>query len=107
MGTLLPVALIGHTGHGTCYLHSPPQAYTTTFYQTPATTITVNGVEVCVVGTLGHATCGHDTIATTGSGVSGDPNGNAFHRVGDQGHIIGDAGSTYVVDVGSNILSSE
>lgn len=107
MGVLKPVARIGDQGQGICYLHTSPTSYTTTFVTTPATTITVNGIEICVVGTIGNATCGHQTIAVTGSGVSGDLNGHAFHRVGDIGYVIGDENSTYIVTTGSDILSSE
>jgi N-acetylglucosamine kinase-like BadF-type ATPase len=102
-----PVCRIGDQGQGICHLHASPTPYTTTFISNPGTTVTADGLVVCTIGAIGNATCGHQTIATTGSGLSQDINGNAFHRVGDQGHIIGDAAGIYTATTGSGIVSSE
>jgi hypothetical protein len=107
MGTLRSVARLGDTGEGTCYLHPEPTQYITTFVSNPDTTVTADGIIVCTIGAIGQATCGHMTIAVSGSGESIDPNGNAFHRVLDIGHVVGSTKSTYVVVTGSPYVSSE
>lgn len=109
MAVLKPICRIGDTGQGTCYLHSSPTAFTTTFYSNPNTTVTADGFEVCTIGALGHTTCGHTTRATTGSGLSTDILGNAFHRVGDSGIVVEDSSgqSTYTATTGSPTCSSE
>lgn len=107
MGTLKPICRIGDTGTGTCYLHASPTPFTTTFISNPGTTVTADGIEICTIGAIGNTTCGHQTIAITGSGESVDPLGNAFHRVGDTGHVIGSTQSVYTAVTGSPTCSSE
>jgi hypothetical protein len=109
MATLQPVCRIGDTGQGICYLHASPTEFITTFYSNPGTTTTADGLVVCTIGALGHATCGHTTRATTGSGQSQDILGNAFHRVGDTGVIIEDTSgeSVYTAITGSPDVTSE
>ena len=107
MATLKPVCRIGDQGTGICHLHDSPTPYTTTFISNPGTTVTADGIEICTIGAIGNATCGHQTVATTGSGQSTDALGNAFHRVGDQGHIIGDTAGIYTATTGSPTVSSE
>lgn len=107
MATLKPICRIGDQGQGTCYLHSSPTAFTTTFVSNPGTTVTVDGLGICTIGAIGNTTCGHQTIADTGSGLSNDNLGNAFHRVGDTGHVIGSTQSTYTATTGSPTCSSE
>jgi hypothetical protein len=109
MATLKAICRIGDQGQGICYLHASPTAFTTTFVSNPgSSTITADGLEVCTIGAIGNATCGHNTRATTGSGASSDPNGNAFHRVGDTGVILQDTSgkSTYTATTGSPTCSS-
>lgn len=101
---------IGDTGVGTCYLaglHAVPMPYTTTFYE--GSPIFYNGpgnTGIVLVGHHGHASCGHDTIATTGSQYTGVV-GTSVHRVGDTGHIVGDPASTYIANSGSDTLNAE
>jgi len=94
------VCRVGDTGSGTCFLHGTPQAYTTTFIANDSV-VTNQGTQVIRVGDIGNASCGHQTIATTGSGTSG-ADGKAFHRTGDVGHIIGSEASTYTANEGSS-----
>lgn len=99
------VARVGDHGVGVCPLHDSPVEYTTTF-TTGSSTTTADGQPVCIVGSLGNASCGHQTIATTGSAVSVS-NGQPVHRVGDTGHIVGAPGGTYTVTTGSpNVVSN-
>ena len=107
MGVLKPVCRLGDQGTGTCYAHPSPTAFTTTFVSTPGTTVTVDGIVICTIGTIGTTTCGHHTQASTGSGESKDPLGNAFHRVGDVGFVIENTEGTYVATTGSGTTSSE
>lgn len=98
------VCRIGDQGEGICYNHTEPTAFTTTFY-TGSATVTVDGIQVCIVGTLGHTTCGHTTRATTGSGLSTAPEGE-LHRVGDVGIVIDPAGGNYTATTGSPTTTS-
>ena len=100
------VTRITDIGHGTCHLHNPPVSYTTTFYQGDPV-VFADELNVMRIGDLGHASCGHDTIALTGSAVSFGSNGQGLHRIGDIGHIIGSQESTYTVITGSHNVDSE
>lgn len=93
---------VGDTGSGFCNLHGV--AYTTTFYES-SSALTCGGIGVVLVGHHGHATCGHDTIAVSGSAAT-DVGGVAIHRAGDTGHIVGDATSTYVANLGSGAFDA-
>lgn len=106
MADFRPVCRIGDHGEGICYLHDTPTPFTTTFY-TGSERVFADGIRVCVVGTLGHASCGHTTIATNGSEISVSPDG-ALHRVGDTGRILEDESgrSTYVATTGSLFVDS-
>lgn len=101
------VTRVGDQGQGVCPLHDSPVAYTTTF-TTGSSTTTADGMPVCIVGSLGLASCGHQTIALTGSSVS-TSNGQPIHRVGDTGKIVGagEGSGGYVVTTGSPTVSSD
>lgn len=107
MGALKEVCRIGDTGTGICYAHPSPTEFTTTFVSNPGTTVTADGRIICTVGAIGTTTCGHHTIAMTGSGESKDPLGHAFHRVGDTGVVVENTEGTYVAITGSPTVSSE
>lgn len=94
------IARVGDIGIGVCPNHDPPQIYTTTF-STGAENVYADGKKVCVVGTVGISTCGHNTVAQTGSPVT-IVEGKPVHRVGDIGANYGE----YVVTSGSPTCSS-
>lgn len=78
---------LGDIGVGVCPCHTSPVGYTTVFV-TGAPTVNNDGSNTCIVTTVGVASCGHPTIALTGS-----PNvyatGQPVHRVGDMGANCG------------------
>lgn len=86
---------VGDIGTGVCYWHDSPQQYTTVF-ATGAGSVLTNNAVTCTVGSIGHASCGHPTVALTGS-----PNVFAeymsIHRVGD----VGQNGGPYTAVSGS------
>lgn len=94
------VARVGDIGIGVCPNHGSPQIYTTTF-TTGAANLTADGKLICVVGTLGSSTCGHQTTAATG-GIT-KAGGSPIHRVGDTGQNYGQ----YTVTTGSPVVTSE
>jgi len=76
-------------GAGICYhpSHSSPEAYVTVFVS-GADTVSADGINVCFVGTVGIASCGHPTVALSGSPtVTGE--GIALHRTNDVGANYG------------------
>jgi len=82
------IARVGDIGVGTCPCHFPaPISYITTF-ATGASTVNTNGSITTIISTIGISTCGHPTVALTGS-----PNVNAesqpVHRLGDIGSNCG------------------
>ena len=91
------VCRTGDHGVGVCYQHKKPRKYTTTFIKGAATVI-VNGQELVCIGGLGKTSCGHTTMATTGSATV-DGEVNKVHRVGDVGIVIG--GGHYTATTGS------
>ena len=78
---------LGSQGIGVCPCHRTPQDYVTTLI-TGAGTVNVNGASAGQVGSLGVASCGHMTVALTGS-ASVFAEGKQVHRVGDQGTNCG------------------
>lgn len=101
---------VGDHGVGICKLHDEDEEVTITFTDgdgsgSGAGRPTADGIEVMVVGGKGIASCGHETIATTGCGQGRDKNGKAFHRIGDQGIIGGDPASIYYATSGSSFVS--
>lgn len=99
------VCRVGDQGEGICRAHPSPRKFTTTFV-TGAETLNGDGVAVCVIGTVGKTSCGHTTIATTGSTTVVGPDGKAVHRVGDTGIVV--EGGSYVATTGSpDILAGD
>lgn len=93
------VCRIGDIGKGICYLHEHPTPFTTTFDSGDELVLT-NGIPTVRIGDTGTTTCGHKTIATTGSSTVSGSNAQKVHRIGDQGIIIG-GGGTYTAVSGS------
>ena len=94
------VTRIGDEGVGVCPNHPSPLIYTTTFTTGSATT-SADGIPICIVGSLGTSTCGHETTALTGSSVS-TADGMPIHRIDDTGQNYG----TYAVTTASpNVVS--
>jgi len=89
----------GDIGLGICPAHLTPVSYTTTFIGN-ATTVLTNGQTTVTIGAIGISTCGHPTIALTGSS-SVNAEGNGIHRIGDSGQNPGPytavTGSTNVI----------
>lgn len=101
MGTAQQVCRIGDTGVGVCPCHSSPVVYTTTFHDC-SPVHTCDGLATAVVGSIGISTCGHPTVALTGSPVT-DIQGYPIHRIGDTGANCG----TYIAITGSPTVDSE
>lgn len=96
-----PVCKLGDLGEGVCYLHDTPQPYITTFIE-GATSAFADGKLLMTVGGIGLASCGHTTIAWSGSGLS-VANGKGLHRVGDLGST---PNGPYVAITGSSTTTS-
>ena len=96
------IARVGDTGVGVCPAHPVPLIYTTTF-RTGSDNVLIDGQKACIIGTIGTSTCGHDTVALTGSQAVCSADGKAYHRVGDTGQNFG----TYTVTTGSPNVTSE
>ena len=94
-------AKVGDHGHGYCYAghtdveKGQPKEITTEFL-TGSADVFVNGMPCAVLGTIGHASCGHHTLAITGSATV-FVNGVAAQRIGDAGIITEDGGGNYDV----------
>ncbi len=86
---------VGDIGIGVCKCHKKAKKYTTVFISGADYTLDNNKV-ACTINTVGNSTCGHPTIAQTGS-----PNTYlqklASHRINDVGANCG----PYVVVSGS------
>lgn len=94
------IARIGDIGQGVCPNHHTPQPYTTVF-TSGSETVFINELGACFTGTIGIATCGHPTIALTGSpDVTSE--GISIHRTGDMGINFG----PYIVLNGSDDTTS-
>lgn len=74
---------IGDIGIGICYLHDHPVVYTTTIVAAVNSVLT-NGLPTATIGSIGCASCGHSTVALTGSGDT-LYEGKGVHRIGDIG----------------------
>lgn len=94
------VCRIGDLGVGVCHLHDHPRSFVTTFVSADPI-VDVNGRQMMRVGDIGVTSCGHRTIATTGSGTVVGSNGLPVHRVGDVGIVEG-GGGVYVAITGSH-----
>lgn len=103
------VCRVGDIGTGVCHLHGTPQEYTTTFTEAGSFGNLfegeIGGVKFVTIGTLGNASCGHQTIAITG-GTSTCGGSGGLHRVGDTGHIVGSPESVYTATTGSDTFRS-
>ena len=99
--TAQAVARVGDMGIGVCPCHLAPVSYTTIFIDGAPANFT-DDLNTCWVTTIGLSSCGHPTVAVTGS-PNVDISGNAVHRVGDTGHNCGN----YTVVTGSPNVDSE
>lgn len=100
-----PVARVGDTGVGTCYAHPEPTDFVVTFVSGDSLSSS-DGQQVCTVGCIGVTSCGHTTMALTGSSTVIGENGYGLHRVGDVGVVLEDDRGVYVVTSGSDILTA-
>ena len=93
---------IGDIGIGVCPCHKSPVGYVTVF-STGASSVQTNNLTSCIVGSIGIASCGHPTVALTGSPNVFHEN-SAAHRIGDVGANCG----PYTVVSGSpNVYENE
>lgn len=98
------VCRVGDIGVGVCFGHAVP---------TPFVTVFVSGDEIVGVddqpmvrlGDIGVCTCGHISVATSGSAVAEGSNGMAPHRFGDIG--ITNGPGVYVAVTGSDVTDAE
>lgn len=96
------VCRVGDIGTGICPNHKIPMPYTTVFISGDPE-VTTDGLPTCVAGvTIGTSTCGHPTIALSGS-EQATANGHGLHRVGDVGANFG----PYTAISGSEDVTSE
>lgn len=101
------VARLGDTGSGICNGHSGgSRQVTVTFTGNGDSKTSVNGQSLCTVGTVGLASCGHTTVATTGTVSILTVDGFGLHRVGDQGDILDGSNvvGSYTVTSGSTTV---
>lgn len=81
------ISRVGDIGVGICPCHITPVQYTTVFSD-GCSIVKTNGMITTIVGTIGVSSCGHPTIAITGSNVINLCN-KQVHRVGDVGSNCG------------------
>ena len=74
---------VGDIGVGVCPCHVVPVGYVTVFV-TGCHNVNVDGRTECIISTIGVASCGHPTIALTGSGNTVSCK-QGVHRIGDMG----------------------
>ena len=67
--------------------------------------VDVDDSQMMRIGDIGICSCGHISIAVSGSGITEGSNGMGVHRVGDVG--ITNGPGTYVAVTGSGITDSE
>ena len=92
----------GDIGIGVCPCHLLIPIPYTTIFTTGAATVLINGKQASILGTIGIASCGHPTIALTGTSLS-VATGVSMHRLGDIGNNCG----TYIANTGSaNVVSN-
>lgn len=94
------VTRTGDLGIGTCPAHQSPVTYISSFISSN-TGLTADGVDIVTVGDIGICSCGHPSIALTGSSI-GTVAGKGIHRVGDSGTNPG----AYIAISGSSIVDS-
>jgi len=78
---------VGDIGIGICPCHQSPVQYTTVFV-TGAETVKTNELTTTIISTIGMASCGHPTVALTGS-PSVLMENKPVHRIGDTGTNCG------------------
>jgi len=74
---------VGDSGIGICPCHIVPVPYITIF-ATGASSVKTNGKTTTHITSVGIATCGHPTVALTGSSTVFAEN-QKVHRIGDTG----------------------
>lgn len=90
----------GDIGIGICPAHQTPVTYITTLVSSNPN-VTADGIPIITVGDIGISTCGHATIALTGS-TFGNINSKKIHRISDTGSNPG----PYTVINGSSTVDS-
>jgi hypothetical protein len=98
------VCRTGDIGVGICFGHPVPTPFVTVFINGDDI-VRADGREVMRVGDIGICSCGHISIATSGSDLATMSNGMGVHRVGDVGITTGPG--TYVAVTGSGVSTSE
>lgn len=94
----------GDTFSGTCYNHSPYQAFIGT-WTAGSTMYTAEGLEIIRVGDTAHASCGHTARATAGSTAT-VVGGIAVHRVGDAIDILEGSHGIGTSTSGSTVITA-
>jgi len=74
---------VGDIGIGVCPCHIVPVGYITV-YATGASSVKTNGRTTTHITTIGISTCGHPTVALTGSSTV-VAESQKVHRIGDMG----------------------
>ena len=93
---------LGSIGVGSCPCHPPlPPVTYNTIISTGAPTVNVNGVSAAIIGSVGISSCGHATVALTGSACV-IANGQGLHRTGDIGANCGN----YILLTGAVMTNS-
>lgn len=94
------VSRTGDLGLGICPAHNNSVTYITTLISSNPN-VTADGIPIVTIGDIGISTCGHATIALTGS-TFGNVNTKKIHRLGDMGTNPG----PYTVITGSSTVDS-
>ena len=81
------ISRITDVGVGVCPCHSSPVTYVTMF-AVGDPFVDADGLQVARIGDMGISSCGHPTIAVTGSTIS-TASGIPTHRIGDTGQNCG------------------
>lgn len=95
------ICRVGDSGSGYCDLHEHRIPITVTL-TSGEIDIETEGLPTATVGSTGIASCGHPTVALTGS-VNYTVNGKGVHRVGDQGTT---GSGVYTMTTGSLTVDS-
>ena len=98
------VCRVGDVGVGVCFGHPVPTPFVTIFVSGDGI-VDVDDSQMMRIGDIGICSCGHISIAVSGSGITEGSNGMEVHRVGDVG--ITNGPGTYVAVTGSGITDSE
>jgi hypothetical protein len=98
------VCRVGDVGVGVCFGHPVPTPFVTIFVSGDGV-VDVDGNQMMRIGDIGICSCGHVSIAVSGSAIVEGSNGMMAHRVGDVG--ITNGPGTYVAVTGSSITDAE